>query len=276
MKGWVFLFGLLLLPGCLSAAQESEELIGKALEAAGITEQFKEISNSMQSGLRQRATEGVVLNDLSYEQLEKVVDDHYSADQIKAQVVARLARDFDLNRYALLLRILESPQVVSVQRRITVANTEESFDALQMFSNQARKQPLEASREALITELDNAMAGTELFTGSQALGMAALLGMLDVANHPKGESTLSEDMLLQQFYAQLQGVSRSTIKMTYAFALQDLNDDNLKMSIRVYKGTVVQWFLQAAINTMIEAMSEIRKEALADIRQQKQQSNDKV
>ena len=257
---WVWGVVVWLWAGLVFADQKSEQETLEALQLIGMESQFADLHKVIKRGLNQRRSEGVASGALSYQELETLIDQHFDPALLTQQLAKRLATQHDPNRFRILLSSLRSEQIQGVRQRIEKAMNEENAANLHNFSRNYDEQQLDRQRAYIIEGLERASAGNELNAGVQAMATLALLRLQETQEGI--ESQFSEELLLQQLYTDYLARGREVTEIIYRAALGEMSPDALQLSLRVYRSTVVQWFLGEAVDNMIPVVDEQRKQLL--------------
>ncbi len=242
-------------------ADQAEKEIVEALQLVGIDSQFEDLHKTIQRGLNQRRLEGVDSGALSYSQLEALIDEYFSPQLLTQQLAKSLLPEYDLNRFNLLLSSLRSEQIQGIRQRIDKTATESNLDNLHEFAKQESEPSLDDRQKRYIIEgMERASAGNELYAGVQAMATLTLLRLQEVQEGIP--SQFNEEILLQQLYMDYLAQGRKATEVVYQSALEELTAEQLQLSLRVYRSTVVQWFLGKAVELMIPVVGEQRKRLL--------------
>lgn len=253
---------LLLWTGAAQAEEPAQDPIRNAVAAAHIEQRIREMTETLGWGLRQREQEGVALKALSYDELRGVLAQHYDPARLTGKVIERLRPLYDPNRFTLINSSLHSPQL----REYTAKVFGRPAQARQPEAAQRhRAQPKHEPRAALLDELDRAAAETEWLAGTQALSTLALLHLMQVVNDEARPNAAQQEAILGQMYAQYLEASRFSTQSTYLDALAEVPDEQIRLYIRILRGSALQWFNREAINALIEVMAEARQGAEAEI-----------
>ncbi len=259
----VMLF-LLLWTGAVPAEEPAKDPIRSAVEAAHIEQRIREMTDTIGWGLRQREQEGIALKALSYEDLRRVLTKHYDPAVLTGKLIERLRPLYDANRFTTINSSLYSPQLREYTAK--VSNRQKAV-------KQPAKPPKNEQRAALLDELDRAAAETEWLAGTQALSTLALLHMMQVVTDESRPSAEQQEAMLGQMYAQYLEASRFSTQTTYLETLAGVPDEQVRLYIRILRGSALQWFNREAINALIEVMAEARQGAEAAIMGLKQTKN---
>lgn len=261
----MLMWGMLiwLWAGLALAEEQHEETVFEALQLIGIEGHFNDLHQVIRRGLNQRRSEGVAPGALSYEALEELVDKHFEAELLTRQLAKRLAPQYDVNRFQLLLSSLRSEQIQSVRQLLEKVMKEENASNLHAFSKNYDEKQLDRRRAYIIDGLDRASAGNELSAGIQAMATLTLLRMQETQEGVA--SQFSEELLLQQLYTDYLESGRKATEIVYRSALGNMSPELLQLSLRVYRSTVVQWFLGEAVDNMIPVVEEQRGKLLKAI-----------
>ncbi|MEW5756361.1 MAG: hypothetical protein AB1810_08645 [Pseudomonadota bacterium] len=250
----VFLL-LLFWIGAVSAEEPASDPIRSAVAAAQIEQRIREMTETIGWGLRQREQEGMALKALSYDELQRVLAKHYDPAQLTGKLIERLRPLYDPNRFTIINSSLNSPQLREYTAKL----------AARPAAKPSRSQRKHEQREALLDELDRAAAETEWLAGTQALSTLALLHMMQTVNEEAPPGAAQQEAILGQMYAQYLEASRFSIKTRYLEALADVPEDQLRLYIRMLRGSALQWFNREAINALIAVMVEARQGVEAEI-----------
>lgn len=273
MKRLLIVCWLLLLPLAAQAEERETEVIKAALAGAGIDRYLDDMTRTIRDGLKQRQSEQIPLSGLGYEDLARIVEKHYATERLLARVATGMKPVYDPNRFDTLMGSLRSGPVVELLALKKRLRSDEAYAKLQEFADRQAKQKKNPKREELIDNLDLATAETEWLAGMQALSSLALLSMSHALD--QGGTEYPEEAMLGQFYDQILGASRFTSRMGYHYVLKDIPDDKVELYIRVYRSTVMQWFLREAINAVIDVMAQARADVRADIARLRQEKEKK-
>lgn len=264
MKKLLIVFWLVLLfPLTVLAEDREVEVIRTALTSAGIDRYLDDMNKTIRSGLNQRQSEQIPLPGLSYDDLTRLVDKHYTTERLLVRVAERMKAIYDPNRFDTLRGSLRSGPVVELLALKKRLASDEEFRKLQDYVEKQEKRKKNAKREELVENLDQATAESEWLAGMQALSSLALLSMSD-ALEPGGED-FPEDALLGQLYDQILSASQFTARMSYRYVLKDIPDEKIELYVRVYRSTIMQWFMRESINAVLDVMAQVRAEVRADI-----------
>lgn len=244
---------------------EAAKSVGNLLQLSGVQAQLNEIPEIISDGLEQRAKEQVDLKGLTYEQLQTLTKRYYNSNRLTERVVARIAAQYDPNRFDLIARILSRDPAPRLRRLKEAALAREASDALTKF---AKKQAGggDKARSAVIEELDSASAESELFTGIQALSVLAILDAVQGVEPASGATEKqANEAMLGQLYAQFLEPSQYTVRMTNLYAYREVSAEDLKAYTKLYREHVVQWFIRAAMDAVIETMNETNAQVKREI-----------
>ncbi len=251
---------------CFSAAVASETEEKKVLEALqllGMESHFNELHQTLVRGLNQRRLEGVASGELDYAALEGLIDRHFEPQLLIKKLAERLLDQYDVNRFELLLSSLRSEQIQQVRLSLERVGAAESLEALRAYARGYKSAPLDQQKTYIISGLDRASAGNELYAGVQAL---ATLTMLRLQEAQEGISPqFAENLLLQQLYTDYLESGRYTSEMIYRSALGEMSAEQLQLSLRLYRSTVVQWFLGAAVEHFTTVATMQREQLLVAV-----------
>ena len=242
--------------------QQEQEIV-EALQLVGMEAQFNDLHEVIRRGLNQRRYEGVAPGALSYEALEQLIDQNFEAALLTRQLAKRLLPMHDTNRFQLLLSSLRSEQIQTIRQRLEAVMKEENSSNLHSFSLEYDEQLLDRQRAHIIDGLDRASAGNELNAGVQAMATLTLLRMQETQEGVGAQ--FPEERLLQQLYNDYLESGRKANEIVYRSALGEMSAESLQLSLRVYRSTVVQWFLGEAVDNMIPVVTEQRERLLKAI-----------
>lgn len=263
-----------LKPAFALQTPEAQQTLVEAFRASGVTHHLAELELTLKNGFKQREKEGLKLLHIEQAQLEQLLDNHYNSANLEGKLIHHFSgngKQVDPNRLSTLSLVINSVFAQNIQQRVESAHSEAQFSALQTYARELENKQEKPERQELITQLDHATARSELFTGIQALSMTALMGIIDAANNEKtsdaNELQQKRQRLLRHYYSQLLNASRYTVQTTFAFATQDLSDDELRYAVRVYNNSAYQWFMQRTIDALIESLFEVQAEIEKEIAQ---------
>ncbi len=251
---------------CFSAAAASETEEKKVLEALqllGMESHFSELHQTLVRGLNQRRLEGVASGELDYPALEHLIDDHFEPKLLTKKLAEQLLDQYDANRFELLLSSLRSEQIQQVRLNLERTAAAENLEALRAYARGYKSAPLDQQKTYIISGLDRASAGNELYAGVQALATLTMLRLQEVQEGISPQ--FAEDLLLQQLYTDYLESGRYTSEMIYRSALGEMSAEQLQLSLRLYRSTVVQWFLGAAVEHFTTVATAQREQLLAVI-----------
>ncbi len=249
---------------CFSAATASETEEKKVLEALqllGMESHFSELHRTLVRGLNQRRLEGVASGELDYPALERLIDDYFEPELLTKKLAEQLLDQYDANRFELLLSSLRSEQIQQVRLSLERAAAAENLEALRAYARSYKSAPLSQQKTYIISGLDRASAGNELYAGVQALATLTMLRLQEVQEGISPQ--FAEDLLLQQLYTDYLESGRYTSEMIYRSALGEMSAEQLQLSLRLYRSTVVQWFLGAAVEHFTTVATAQREQLLA-------------
>lgn len=251
---------------CFSAAVASETEEKKVLEALqllGMESHFSELHQTLVRGLNQRRLEGVASGELDYVALERLIDQYFEPQLLSKKLAELLLDQYDTNRFQLLLSSLRSEQIQQVRLSLERAGAAENLEALRAYARSYKSAPLDQRKTYIISGLDRASAGNELYAGVQALATLTMLRLQEVQEGISPQ--FAEDLLLQQLYTDYLESGRYTSEMIYRLALGEMSAERLQLSLRLYRSTVVQWFLGAAVEHFTTVATMQREQLLAAV-----------
>ncbi len=251
---------------CFSAAVASEAEEKKVLEALqllGMDNHFSELHRTLVRGLNQRRLEGVASGELDYAALDRLIDRHFEPQLLNKKLAELLLDQYDANRFELLLSSLRSEQIQQVKLSLERAAAAENLEALRAYARGYKAAPLDQRKTYIISGLDRASAGNELYAGVQALATLTMLRLQEVQEGISPQ--FAEDLLLQQLYTDYLESGRYTSEMIYRSALGEMSAEQLQLSLRLYRSTVVQWFLGAAVEHFTTVATAQREQLLAAV-----------
>ncbi len=257
------LFAVALLSLCFTqviASEMKERKILEALQLLGIDHHFSELHSTMVRGLNQRRLEGVASGAHDYDELEGFIDRYFAPQLLTRKLATQLVDSYDANRFELLISSLRSEQIQRVRTQVEQVAAAENMAALRAYAKEYPSAPLSRQKTYIIDGLDRASAGNELYAGVQALATLTMLRLQEVQQGVPAQ--FSEELLLQQLYTDYLESGRYTTEMIYRSALGDMSAEELQLSLRVYRSTVVQWFLGAAVEHFTTVAAAQREQLL--------------
>jgi len=237
--------------------------IEQALQLVGMESHFVELQGTLVRGLNQRRYEGVSSGAVSYAELESLIKKNFAPQLLNSQLAERLVDHYDANRFDMLLSSLQSDQIQGVRLRVEQAAAEDNLEQLRAYASGYKEAPLSQQKSYIIDGLDRASAGNELYAGVQALATLTMLRLQEVQDGIAPQ--FEEALLLQQLYSEYLESGRYTTEMIYRSALGELTPEQLQLSLRIYRSTVVQWFLGLAVENLTLVAADQREQLLTEV-----------
>lgn len=245
------------------ASEAEEKKVLEALQLLGMESHFNELHRTLVRGLNQRRLEGVASGKLDYAALERLIDRYFDPQLLNKKLAEQLLDQYDANRFELLLSSLRSEQIQRVRLGLERAAAAENLEALRTYASGYKSAPLDQQKTYIISGLDRASAGNELYAGVQALATLTMLRLQEVQQGISPQ--FAEDLLLQQLYTDYLESGRYTSEMIYRSALGEMSAEQLQLSLRLYRSTVIQWFLGAAVEHFTTVATAQREQLLAAV-----------
>ena len=245
------------------ASEAEEKKVLEALQLLGMESHFNELHRTLVRGLNQRRLEGVASGKLDYAALERLIDRYFDPQLLNKKLAEQLLDQYDANRFELLLSSLRSEQIQQVRLSLERAAAAENLEVLRRYARGYKSAPLDQQKTYIISGLDRASAGNELYAGVQALATLTMLRLQEVQQGISPQ--FAENLLLQQLYTDYLESGRYTSEMIYRSALGEMSAEQLQLSLRLYRSTVVQWFLGAAVEHFTTVATMQREQLLTAV-----------
>ncbi len=239
--------------------QSKETLINQVMAESGMDDGIAQLPGMVAMGFDQQPAPPV--GRAEYEAFRKNLIEVFDPDKVRKVVVAHLDANYDADRFAKLLAVINTPLAKKMTALEVAANSPQAQHEMMQMGNiimgQASPERLE-----LIRRLDEVMKASEIGVDMQMMmtkvSMTNMNKIVPVAQRMSDEQLeqMLEQMRMQSLYP-----ARQYTQMSLAYAYRSASDDELEAYIRLHDTETGRW----STRLMRDAWMSVSEHVAADL-----------